>query len=196
MKRLITICAAAIMLLTVNVDVKAVPVTFDFDSTSDGASAIETYMEGIYGSDITVTNATSYGSGLLPLVALYNYPSDRYIADVGTLGGGVHGFSISFNAVQITSVSFDWARGLDPFYAEADGTPVFSDTGGLGGSGFSGPLDLMILVGHAVTTLEFHDSGTGAVGIDNLTVTPIPEPATICLLGLGALSLIRRKRSA
>jgi hypothetical protein len=29
-------------------------------------------------------------------------------------------------------------------------------------------------------------------GIDNVTV--IPEPATICLLGLGALSLLRRKR--
>jgi hypothetical protein len=31
---------------------------------------------------------------------------------------------------------------------------------------------------------------------DNIVVSVIPEPATICLLGLGALSLIRRKKHA
>ena len=31
--------------------------------------------------------------------------------------------------------------------------------------------------------------------IAKLNVSPIPEPATVCLLGVGALSLIRRKRS-
>jgi len=41
--------------------------------------------------------------------------------------------------------------------------------------------------GHEVT-------GLGLAG--NITVTAIPEPATIALLGLGALVLIRRKRSA
>jgi len=42
---------------------------------------------------------------------------------------------------------------------------------------------------------EGHDvTGLGLAG--NITVTAIPEPATIALLGLGALVLIRRKRSA
>jgi hypothetical protein len=35
-----------------------------------------------------------------------------------------------------------------------------------------------------------------AYGEANVEVEPIPEPATICLLGLGALSLLRRKRNA
>jgi hypothetical protein len=37
--------------------------------------------------------------------------------------------------------------------------------------------------------LIFADGSSGTV------FTAIPEPATICLLGLGALSLLRRKRS-
>jgi hypothetical protein len=41
--------------------------------------------------------------------------------------------------------------------------------------------------------LWFQDAYEGYV--DNIQVTNIPEPATICLLGLGALSLIRKKRA-
>jgi choice-of-anchor C domain-containing protein len=47
------------------------------------------------------------------------------------------------------------------------------------------------------TTLEFYsldETGDFGPALDNVVV--VPEPATICLLGLGALSLLRRKRSA
>jgi hypothetical protein len=37
-------------------------------------------------------------------------------------------------------------------------------------------------------------SSPGFTGSTNMTVLPVPEPATICLLGLGVLSLIRRKK--
>jgi hypothetical protein len=35
---------------------------------------------------------------------------------------------------------------------------------------------------------------SGGLAVDNATLTVVPEPATMCLLGLGALSLIRRKK--
>ena len=35
----------------------------------------------------------------------------------------------------------------------------------------------------------------GQLGIDILTAEPIPEPATICLLGMGTLALLRKRRA-
>jgi hypothetical protein len=46
-----------------------------------------------------------------------------------------------------------------------------------------------------IICLRFVDSGVTIDKVDAATVC-IPEPATIALLGLGSLSLIRRKRSA
>ncbi|RYG85799.1 PEP-CTERM sorting domain-containing protein [bacterium] len=50
--------------------------------------------------------------------------------------------------------------------------------------------------------IVFQDLGTGAngagVGIDNVsllpTVAPVPEPATMAALGLGAAALLRRRK--
>ena len=56
----------------------------------------------------------------------------------------------------------------------------YAGTGGLFGGN--------IMVGHTA-----HPAGTYWVGGPDMIY--IPEPATICLLGLGALSLIRRKRA-
>ncbi len=53
-------------------------------------------------------------------------------------------------------------------------------------SGWAGWMD-DILFDYAVT-------GTGAMYIDDMTVSIIPEPATIALLGAGVLGLIRRKK--
>lgn len=39
------------------------------------------------------------------------------------------------------------------------------------------------------------NSGASFVTFDNVTVTPVPEPASMAVLGLGAIGLIRRRRA-
>ena len=50
----------------------------------------------------------------------------------------------------------------------------------------------------AQTTLRFLDPGTSGVdpAIDTVSIELIPEPATGALLGLSALTLLRRRRRA
>jgi hypothetical protein len=45
---------------------------------------------------------------------------------------------------------------------------------------------------HECGIIDLTESGN----LPSLKVITIPEPATICLLGLGGLTLLRRKRSA
>lgn len=48
------------------------------------------------------------------------------------------------------------------------------------------------------TAVRFFASGGAGdmMGYDNVTVTPVPEPASMAILGMGALALIRRRRKA
>jgi len=47
-----------------------------------------------------------------------------------------------------------------------------------------------------VNLLGFHDGGAGYISIDNLDVTPSPEPASLLLMGSGLLGIagIGRRR--
>jgi len=146
-------------------------------------------MEGIYGSDITVEGPSLHvnlGGNLGP---------DPAIVTSGAEGSGQHWFSISFNDVPITSASFDWAIYVDAFHAYADGVQFFSHVSAdhPGAYGNTGPY----VFASPVTTLLFTDSSNGAIGIDNLTVTPIPAPGAVLLgsIGVGLVGWLRRRRA-
>ena len=166
---------------------------FSFDELSDGSDpgAIEAYMEGIYGSDITVS-----GGGGGPTISIsteYNgLGSDEWIFNDGG-GSGEDWITFSFNEAPIVSVSFDWVTRKNPFVAVADGMDFF-DTGNSGGQGISDTTETFSFA-DPVTTLLFHNSQSGWIGIDNLTIRtaqPIAAHAPIpaaCLLGALGLTL-------
>jgi hypothetical protein len=194
MKRITRIWLLAIIALAVFAsNSMATLVQFDFDALPylGGPTAIETYMEDLYGSEITVTHGI-VGNGVIPGVL----GPDHYIQTFPLLGS--RWFSFSFNEVPITSVSFDWGVEASAFYAYADDTEIFRHKFSLWSSGTTETF----LFDTPVTTLKFRGSRPSfEIQIDNLTVTPsniiepIPEPATIALLGLGALVLLRKRKA-
>jgi len=188
MKELSFLTSLLIVVLLVQ-NAGALTVSFDFDDDAlpwwSGEVTIESYMEGLYGSEITVVGGR-VGNGIIP-GPLHDYPGDHYIQT--GLCCQPHSFSFSFNEVPLIAVSFDWGVRMSSFYvyADDDEEPFFSSEGwdwwAWGNSGsihFESP----------VNTLKFTGSCfLGEIEIDNLVVTPIPEPATISLLAIGAALL-------
>jgi hypothetical protein len=83
--------------------------------------------------------------------------------------------------------SWDSATGLSWNSAEAGSAPI----SGASWSDFYGAMSVVI-VGNQYYMYDTMNSDNYSVG---LLTAPVPEPATICLLSLGALGLMRRKRS-
>jgi len=97
-------------------------------------------------------------------------------------------------------VSFDWAVDKNAFHALAafvndddddeEFIDIFSEDWKWRRSGKSGT----IYFDSPVRILKFTRSFLGKIQLDNLCVTPVPEPATVCLLGLGGLVFLCKRR--
>ena len=63
-------------------------------------------------------------------------------------------------------------------------------------SGTGAPIEVGFITGHSTPSTQ-HGSYNVETGIDNWTfvITPVPEPATLSLLALGGLAMIRRRRN-
>lgn len=101
-----------------------------------------------------------------------------------TGGGAFSVSSIWFDLVSrpagLTVTSFNGATQIESIILTATDGPVFSHL-------FTN-----------ITSLVFHNSGTGNVRVDDIVVSAVPIPATLPLFGaaLAGLAVMRRRRSA
>jgi hypothetical protein len=157
---------------------------------SNGDQNLGGYLPGLFfGSYVTVLDKVRSGPG-------YNYISWP------PHSGNAVIFSTS-SSVPDSIIRVDFLGSSKPDYVEAWYTspysPLYMDAYDASDTllcSTSQPANIgtniLISVSHAnIAYVKFHDSGS-CFTVDDLAYTP--EPATICLFGLGALSLIRRKK--
>lgn len=187
------LCVTSLMVATSAATAQTV--TFDFDALGrfDGSRNISTYMTDLYGTSITVDGARAATDA--------NDAADRFIAtSLQLLNRG--DFEILFDETPIVGLQFE-GYVLDATPGDDFTLRAFNDDS----------LLLMVEVvardnGEEVFQTEWFalpaaanrlvvsDTGRKDVGIDNLVVQPVPEPATVALMlvGAGAVYLRRRGR--
>lgn len=172
---------------------RAQDVTFDFNALGrfDGSRAISTYMTDQYGSPISVDGARATTD--------VNDSTNRFIAtSIQLLNRG--DFEILFQDTPISGLQFQ-GYVLDATPGEDFSMTLYNDNVQLlvvtnvtrdnGQEMFQSDwIDLPIPANRIVVS----DSGRKDVGIDNLVVRPVPEPATGALLLVGAVAFLRRRR--
>lgn len=178
------------------------PSTGTFSTTSftnipdSGLAGVPSVTYGIAVSGMTIDGTAGYNLNFnLTLTALAgdgindNYKS--WVYDTGLDGGNPEGFRI--NAGELITFSVSGATVTGPTGATANFL------------GFDA-IDIDLQGGTAVVDLAAGTftglTGTGAAGtramnVDlSFSISPIPEPSSVALLGLGGLALIVRRRRA
>jgi hypothetical protein len=96
--------------------------------------------------------------------------------------------SFDWSYFSIDDPGFDYASyyagGMDNFLSDA--------------SGESGSVSIAVTAGELFAFTVYSEDGwlgAGELTITNFNVEPVPEPATMAVLGLGAAALVRRRRS-
>jgi len=205
MKRLITICIAAVLILassdafaaswTEIGDAGDLPLTAQTVVGSGPLDAISGSLSDIYDADMyriyisDPTGFSAYASGFDPQLFLFDASGMGVEGNDDVGGFDFNAYLPPGNPVSPTSAGLYYLAtsnwNLDPYSATG---LIFPDTpydGVHGPTGIGGgdPISYWSGYGYA-----------GAYIIDLAGAEFVPEPATVTLLGLGALALIRRRR--
>jgi len=165
----------------------ATVITFDFHSTRDTPNANQKpyTFTGLEGGtqlfELTVLNPNNNNKSLSP---------DTSSDTLGGIEEAIGGFNNGqLRSIQITLSATSYDIWLD---GDNDGNVDANETL-LGVSYTNNPTT-------GITALQFEGSGTegsgtdgAGVALDNILVTTIPEPASLALVALGGLMMIRRR---
>lgn len=150
-------------------------------------------------ADIIVENTlgqqTTYAQGGFDLNSFLQSDTSSGGIASGSFADGYLSFTDSDDNVLLAGniICFDLSEVFDGLLV-AQGE--FEVTGGLLDSDFALPYGDIVQITFSVSPSSINDFSADFSASSNITVMPIPEPATVCLLGLGGLSLLRRKKSA
>jgi hypothetical protein len=139
---------------------------------------------------------TTYGGGSFSLTtSLENDVSAGPIAS-GEFSGG--SFSIMDNTPSALLVGNILSINMQELYNDSGilgGVGQFQVTGGSLSGDFVPATGEIVEITFQVVPASIDDFQQNFAFVSNLTLTPVPEPATICLLGLGGLALLRKRRA-
>ena len=130
--------------------------------------------------DVTVTGGQEYNFG----VQVFNYSQDQLFGWNGLIKAEFYNSALGTDAAnRLLEVD------VDKYYSDGGLVDQWVEIGGTVTAPATADIARVVLV-----IADWQETGVGgALNFDNATITPVPEPSALLVLGLGALVLIRRR---